>query len=97
MSPDGRRARDIQREIAAILLRTWDPIGIQDEPGCLDEYDGYVGGVYRLLASGADDGALVEHLAGLESREMGLPARDPQTLQKVVEELRSVRIRAVHP
>ena len=37
-----------------------------------DEYDSYVGGVYRLLASGASQDQVVEHLRQIETTRMGL-------------------------
>ena len=48
-----KRAREVQNAIREVLIREWDPIHIQDVPEAQDEYDGYVGGVYRLLAGGA--------------------------------------------
>ena len=41
-------AQAIQRRIGN-TLSTLDTIGVRDEPGAQDEYDAYVGGVYRLL------------------------------------------------
>jgi len=70
------RAREIQENIRDVLLREWDPIGIIDVPEAEDEYDGYVGGVYRLLASGASQDQLVEHLRQIETTRMGLSVPD---------------------
>ena len=61
----------IQQQIAAVLHDDWDPIGIRDEPACRDEYDEYVGGVYRLLASGASAAEVQRHLQGIERELMG--------------------------
>jgi len=72
MTPRERRAQEIQDAIRAVLLREWDPIGVRDVPEAQDEYDGYVGGVYRLLASGAAAPELAEHLARIERDSMGL-------------------------
>jgi hypothetical protein len=66
------RARQIQEDIRAVLLRDWDPIGINDVPEAQDEYDSYVGGVYRLLASGASEDQLIEHLRRIETTSIGL-------------------------
>ena len=38
-----------------------------------DEYDSYVGGVYRLLASGASFEQVAEHLAELERGALAIP------------------------
>jgi hypothetical protein len=44
-SDEQRRARTIQESIHDILLRDWDPIGINDVPEARDEYDSYIGGL----------------------------------------------------
>ena len=72
MTSRERRAQEIQDAIRAVLLREWDPIGVRDVPEAQDEYDGYVGGVYRLLANGATAPELAEHLARIERDSMGL-------------------------
>src|SRR5437667_5536768 len=73
MTSQSERAREVQEQIRQILLHDWDPIGVQDEPSAQDEYDAYVGGVYRLLTDGASPKALAEHLARIEGERMGLP------------------------
>ncbi len=64
--------RKIQENIRQILLEDWDPIGISDVYEAQDEYDGYVGKVYRLLASLVPIEQLVELLSEIETEEMGL-------------------------
>jgi len=54
MTAKDKRARGIQQQIREVLLRQWDPIHVGDEPQAHDEYDGYIGAVYRLLANGAE-------------------------------------------
>jgi len=49
-------------EIRRVLLNVWDPIGIRDEENAKDEYDSYIGDVFRLLVSGASDEAMQDHL-----------------------------------
>jgi hypothetical protein len=65
------RIRQIEGAIREILLRRWDPIGVAEEPAAQDEYDGYIGGIYRLIASGAGSAAIAEHLAAIERDQMG--------------------------
>jgi hypothetical protein len=67
-SEEQLRARSIQESIRDILLRDWDPIGINDVPEAQDEYDSYVGGVYRLLASHCSVDEMVDHLARLNRK-----------------------------
>jgi len=97
MEPHQQRAREIQRQIGAILLRSWDPIGISDEPGASDEYEAYVGGVYRLLASAASASHIAEHLARIEAEQLGFPNTDPQRLIPVAEELRRLDVQVRPP
>ena len=72
MTTREERAREIQSQIRAILLRDWDPIGVRDEARAQDEYDSYIGGVYQLLVSGAPPQSVAEHLAHVEADQMGL-------------------------
>lgn len=65
-----RLARNIQDQISRILFEDWDPIGLKDILPS-DEYDSYVGGVYRLLASGATCERVAEHLTDLERNYFG--------------------------
>jgi hypothetical protein len=58
-------------EIKRILLHEWDPIGVRDAAGAVDEYDRYA---FRIFATGqpsADDIAF--YLDWLQSEHMGLP------------------------
>lgn len=94
------RAKQIQSNIRDVLLREWDPIGVRDVPEAQDEYDSYVGGVYRLLASNASADELVEHLDEIETAGMGLMAPgDPDRAERIAHlhhvatRLRSLNIR----
>lgn len=81
MDPTGRAS--VPERIRRILLRVWDPICIRDVPAAQDEYDLYVGGVYRMLASRASAEDLAEHLLEIELRQMGLASR-PGDLQRTL-------------
>jgi hypothetical protein len=87
MSDRKQRAREIQESIRQVLLRDWDPIGVSDIPEAQDEYDVYVGGVYRLLASEASEDEIIEHLFKVESDTMGMPAADREGLRGVARKL----------
>src|SRR5215213_58972 len=89
---DTHRAREIRAAIAAVLLREWDPIGVRNEPGAQDEYDGYVGGVYRLLASGATAEQVAEHLARIEREQMGFERTAAGALLPVAQRLRALDV-----
>ena len=92
MDPREVRARDTQASIQAILLKDWDPIGIQDVPEAQDEYDGYVGGVYRLLANDASVEAIAEHLGTVERDSMGL-STPSSSLLTVAHKLKQLDVR----
>ncbi len=86
-------AQDIQGGIQRILLQEWDPIGVKDIPEAKDEYDAYVGGVYRLLATGASPQEVAEHLAEIEVTTMELPRRNTEAVLPVAEKLCCLDVR----
>ena len=83
--------REIAASIGRILLQEWDPLGIRDVPACAGEYDSYVGGVYRLLAGGADQTAVAEHLRRVESESLGRGERSLDQLLPPARTLVSLR------
>ena len=93
MDDPQRNARKIQESIRLVLLRDWDPIGVQDVPEAQDEYDSYVGGVYRLLASGATAQEIAEHLLRIEMFQMGLGTSNSASLLAVAEKLRALQVK----
>ena len=93
MTSKQERAREIQRLIAEVLRRNWDPIGLRDMPDSQDEYDAYVGGVYRLLVSGASVRELAEHLAAVETEALGFADTDPKMLIPVAKKLLKLNVR----
>jgi hypothetical protein len=58
--------------IRTILIREWDPIGVNNMVGTQDEYNDYVEGILRMLESGADQAEITQHLHYLEYDYMGL-------------------------
>jgi hypothetical protein len=90
------RAREIQVAIGRILLEDWDPIGVRGVPVAQDEYESYVGGVYRLVASGAPARAIAEHLCAIEAEQMGVSGAKPEDLLPVAEKLSRLDVRLEH-
>jgi hypothetical protein len=74
-------------------MEEWDPIGVRDEPEAAGEYEAYVGGVYRLLATGASKEAIAEHLATIERDAMGLERARAKALLPVAEKLARLDVR----
>lgn len=87
-----RQARAIQESIREILLRDWDPIGINDVPEAQDEYDSYIGGMYRLLASHSSAEELVDHLFTIETQTMGLVCADRERLRPIADRLVALNV-----
>ena len=67
MDQKTKRAKEIQNNIRDVLMQKWDPIGVSDVPEAQDEYDVYIGGIYRLLASKAKEKQIIEHLYKIET------------------------------
>jgi hypothetical protein len=79
-------------EIRRVLLEVWDPIGIRDEPNAQDEYDSYIGHIYRLLARRASEIEISDYLYGVETDQMGLPNHEKDSLLPVVHALKRIAI-----
>lgn len=62
--------------VREILLRDWDPLGINDNPSLVDEYDAYVPGLLRLLETDASIDQLIRHLEAIELRLGGPSLRE---------------------
>ena len=65
---------------------------MSDVPEAQGEYDAYVGAVYRLLASGASEDEIIEHLYSVESDTIGMPAADRECLRGVARQLRGLNV-----
>jgi hypothetical protein len=63
--------RNSFEKIRKILLKDWDPIGIEDCVDAQDEYDSYIPEIYNLVIGGEEDKFLnymsyVEKYIGLD-------------------------------
>lgn len=86
-----RRSREIQESIGNALMQYWDPIQVSDVPEAHDEYNNYIGKVYRLLASNGSIEELVDLLYEIEHEWMGLtPNREG--LKNVAIKLRKLNV-----
>ena len=90
-NPKAERAQKIMKQIHDVLWNDWDPIGMHDY-GPDDEYDSYIGGIYRLLADASDEEKLLDHLHQLETNAMSLSPRDKTSLLPVVEKLMDIDV-----
>jgi hypothetical protein len=63
----------LQIKINEILLREWDPIGIQDISQAQDEYEAYTLPVLKLIISGKTEEEIFDYLWWLETEHMCMP------------------------
>jgi hypothetical protein len=86
------RALRIQDSIRRILFYDWDPIGISKDADIPDEYDSYVGPVYRRLVDNCSEEELIKFLFHLERTSMGLSSKSPELLRPVAQKLIGLNI-----
>jgi hypothetical protein len=87
-----KRAAEIQDAIRQILYRDWDPIGVCGAAP-EDEYDSYIGGVYRILSTSRSEEALIQYLAGAFQDLLGSEERAPERLCSVARKLLALDVR----
>src|SRR5512143_1516524 len=88
---DAQIGKEVQSSIRQILLDEWDPLGAKGIAA--DEYDVYIGPLYRLLSSGASAIEVAEYLASVERDQMAISAAPPTALLGPAEALCRLRIR----
>jgi hypothetical protein len=81
---------DLLKGVRDILFQDWDPIGVNDQPLCQNEYDSYAPSICRLLREGANEDKLVNHLERLQKTSMGLSVTDAERDRKVASRLLSL-------
>jgi len=96
MDAKGKRAREIMESIRKVLLQDLEPCIVADVPEAQDEYDGYIGGIYRCLTSGADPDTIAEHLAAVERESLGFATR-PEALMSLARKLHGLDVRLEKP
>jgi hypothetical protein len=62
--------------VQEVLFREWDPIGVNANELCVDEYDSYAPTICRYLRDGVDEYKLAAHLSQLQQVGMGLSRVD---------------------
>ena len=73
------QSREQRQLVRDVLLREWDPIGINTRPGFENEYDAYVGSVYLMLVDqDASSKEISEYLFEIATSRMGMSAPDLQ-------------------
>jgi hypothetical protein len=86
-----RRAKDIMELIHDVLWNDWDPIGVNGY-GPDDEYDSYIGGIYRILSDNPTESKLIDHLYEIETEMMGLPSHKKDILLPIAHKLMEIDV-----
>jgi hypothetical protein len=90
---DNYEWRGIMVEIRRVLLDVWGPIGVRNAPNAQDEYDSYLGPLFRLLTTEATDDEIAEYLWRLVTEYMGLgPGTEMQEMYPTVAALRQISL-----
>jgi hypothetical protein len=76
----------LQSTIGRILYQEWDPIGVS-AAAPEDEYDSYIGPVYRILVGNRSEQELIELLFHIERESIGLSCTSPDRLRPVARRL----------
>jgi hypothetical protein len=87
-----KRAAEIQDSIREVLLHHWDPIGIAGNPKLRDEYDSYIGGAYRILASSRSQEELISYLSQAEAALTNSAPASQEQLCTVASRLLSINV-----
>ena len=86
-----RSAARSKASIRRVLLAEWDPLGAKDIAP--DEYDAYIGPVYRLLVSGAPALKVAENFTSVERDQMEISGAATEVLLGAAEALCRLNVR----
>jgi|tagenome__1003787_1003787.scaffolds.fasta_scaffold20497959_2 hypothetical protein len=85
--PASKRGIRIQDSIRQVLYNDWDPLGINDYPSTVDEYDDYIAPIYRILVGSRSCDEVAETLRRLAIEKMGVSAGGTEKLDSVAKKL----------
>ena len=86
-----QQGRKIMSDIRRIFIDDWNPIGIKGL-GPEDEYDYFIGGLYRLLTQKPSEDEVMDHLYSLEIDQMGSTIKNREDLREVAKKLLGINV-----
>lgn len=81
------RQKSLLTAVQEVLFREWDPIGVNDNEQCQDEYDSYAGTICRWLQDGVDEYKLAAHLSAIQRESMGISLIDEDANRQIARRL----------
>jgi hypothetical protein len=80
-------------QIRVVFNSNWDPIGVIDDTGWPeDEYDSYIGEIYRFLVRGESEEFIARHLCFIENKLMGMGDPGFESRLSVAKLLKSISL-----
>jgi hypothetical protein len=79
--------------VQEVLFREWDPIGVNANASCRDEYDSYARTICGWLRGGVDEYKLAAHLTQLQRVSMGMSVIDESLHRRVARRLLGLVLR----
>lgn len=83
-----QKEKQLYKAIDKILWENWDPIGVNDNEECRDEYQSYTPHIFSLVIRNADAFKIAKHLYQLETQSMGMLGSQrhcQEIAQKIIE------------
>jgi hypothetical protein len=86
-------AAGVMDAIREVLVRDWDPIGVMDDPEWpRDEYDAYIGEIYRYLVRNEPADFIARHLCYIEETRMGFGRTNESVRLPVAIKLKAIDV-----
>ena len=77
-------------QVQEVLFREWDPIGVNHNELCRNEYDSYASTICRCLREGMDEYKLANRLIQLQRVGIGLSVVDEELHHRIARRLREL-------
>ncbi|RDV37650.1 hypothetical protein DV096_14195 [Bradymonadaceae bacterium TMQ3] len=71
-----RNYESLKGRIREILVKYWDPLGVNKDPHVWDEYDPYLFRIFNRILDGSTEEDIANYLVSLEVHSMGLSTAD---------------------
>lgn len=77
--------KEKEKAIRIILMKEWDPIGVNDIPEAQSEYDSYIPMIYKFSILKKSEEETFDYLLMIETEFMGFADDRPNRKQKIMQ------------